>query len=119
MKRLLKPVVEQTAACALYKNIMLDFEFANYYYTALLPVFLHFGSGYKVGEARLFKKDGILYGTLMLKTGKDYEELYPHIPFDSRGCIQAVVLSPYPCADNAIVTLPYVKKQSSNLIPAG
>jgi hypothetical protein len=88
-----------------YENVLLDRDFAGYVYNREVPVLLYFGTGHQVGQAVLHQKDDMLYATLELKTGIAYNKLYPHIPFDLRGRIQAVVLSSYACYDEAIPTL--------------
>ena len=105
MKNLLHSSVVHTASHILYENVLLDRDFAGYFYKPQLPVFLYFGTGNEVGHAWLHEKEDTLYATLQLNTGFDYSGLFPHIPFDVRGRIQAVVLSSYACYDETIPTL--------------
>ena len=105
MKTVLQSSVTYAPAGVVYKNVLLDLDFAGYSYAQPLPVFLYFGTGDQVGHAILHKKGDILYATLELINGPNYTTLYPHIPFDSCGRIQAVVLSWYPCYDEAVPAL--------------
>ncbi len=105
MKTVLKPSVTCTTSHIVYENVLLDRDFVGYVYNREVPVFLYFGTGHQIGQAVLHQKDDMLYATLKLNSGIAYNELYPHIPFDVRGRIQAVVLSSYACYDEAIPTL--------------
>jgi len=105
MKNLLHSSVVHTASHILYENVLLDRDFAGYFYHPQIPVFLYFGTGNEVGQAWLHEKEDSLYATLQLNPGFEYTGMFPHIPFDVRGRIQAVVLSSYACYDEAIPML--------------
>lgn len=105
MKTILRSSVTFSPSQVVYKNVLLDRDFAGYSYGQPLPVFLYFGTGDQVGQAILHRKGDILYATLKLTARQDYQLLFPHIPFDSGGHIQAVVLSWYACYDEAIPAL--------------
>lgn len=79
----------------IYKNVVLDLDYVPFTFQNPLPVFLHPDFRKEVGTAVLSLKGKVLYGNLTLMNTECYANLYPHLPFDVYGNINAIILSSF------------------------